>query len=214
MNNRSPLSLHVGAEEDRCAEDALESGDQSSVLCPALLHTEGIKHLRRASKLNRLALLTYCQRCQEDRNQAVLSPRETVRRMACHLKRELAIASLMEKLAGSGLLDRQSAEHEWSGRKPQVLIRLLTFQTDAGDGLCAPKFLFGDDQVAGKAAKNRPGRLKPVVLVRSRWSRTTVIYCSNAHLAATSPEIPASPQGEAFRWANRKLKQNPSRYCD
>src|ERR1700761_5509134 len=45
-------------------------------------------------------------------------------------------------------------------------------------------------------------------------SRTSVFYCSNAHLAATSPDVPASPQGEAFRWANRKLKQNPSRYCD
>src|ERR1700744_1933561 len=40
------------------------------------------------------------------------------------------------------------------------------------------------------------------------------VYCSNAHLAATSPNSPASPQGEAFRWANRKLKQAPSRYCD
>ena len=62
--------------------------------------------------------------------------------MACHLKRELAIASLMEKLAGGGLLDRKSAEHEWTRRKPKVLIRLLSFQTDAGDGLSAPKFLF------------------------------------------------------------------------
>src|SRR3954469_20886527 len=40
-------------------------------------------------------------------------------------------------------------------------------------------------------------------------SRTTVIYCSNAHLVATSPDVPASPQGEVFRWANRKLKAGP-----
>ena len=78
MNNGGPLSLRVGTEEDGRAEDALEGSDQPSVLCPALLHTEGIKHLRRASELNRLALLTYCQRCQEDRNQAVLPPRKTV----------------------------------------------------------------------------------------------------------------------------------------
>ena len=128
--------------------------------------------------------------------------------MAGHLKRELAIASFVEQLARCGLLDRQSAEHERTRRKPEILIRLLTFQTDACDGLRAPKFLFGDDQVAGKAAKNRAGRLKPMVLVRS-VSRTTVIYCSNAHLAATSPDVPASPQGEAFRWVKSEAKAGP-----
>jgi len=51
------------------------------------------------------------------------------------------------------------------------LIRLLTFQTDACDGLRAPKFLLGDDEIPGKATKNRPGRLKTVVLVRSRLGR-------------------------------------------
>ena len=81
------------------------------------------------------------------------------------------VAPLMEQLGGSGLFDRQSAEHEWARGKPQVLVRLLAFQTDACNGLRAPKFLFGDNQVAGKAAENRPGRLKTVVLVRSRVGR-------------------------------------------
>ena len=62
--------------------------------------------------------------------------------MAGYLKRELAVAPFVEQLAGGGLLDRQPAEHEWTRGKPQVLIRLLTFQTDAGNGVCAPKFLF------------------------------------------------------------------------
>jgi len=74
--------------------------------------------------------------------------------MAGHLKRELAVAPLVEQLAWPGLFDRQSAEHEWARRKPQILIRLLTFQADAGDGLRAPKFLFGDDQLATKTAEN------------------------------------------------------------
>ena len=74
--------------------------------------------------------------------------------MTGHLKRELAVASLVEQLAGGWLFDRQSAEHEGTRSKPQVLIRLLTFQTDACDCLSAPKFLFGDDKVAGKTAKN------------------------------------------------------------
>jgi hypothetical protein len=59
-------------------EDALESGDQSPVLCTALLHAEGIEHLRRTPELNVLALLTDRQGGQEDRNEPVLAPRETV----------------------------------------------------------------------------------------------------------------------------------------
>lgn len=88
--------------------------------------------------------------------------------MTGYLKRELAVASFVEQLAGCGLFDRQSAEHERARRKPQILIRLLTFQTDAGDGLSAPKFLLGDGQVAGKAAENRSGGLKTVVSMRRR----------------------------------------------
>jgi hypothetical protein len=61
------------------------------------------------------------------------------------LKRELAIASFVEQLAHRGLLDRQSAEHERTRRKTEILIRLLAFQADACNGLSAPKFLFGDD---------------------------------------------------------------------
>ena len=91
--------------------------------------------------------------------------------MASNLKRELAVAPLVEQLAGRGFFDRQSAENERARRKPQTLIRVLTFQSDAGDGLRPPKFLFGDDQIPRKVAKNRPGRLKTVVLMRSRLGR-------------------------------------------
>jgi len=78
MHDCGSVSLYVGAEENRSAEDALEGSHQPSVLCPALLHAEGFKHLRRASKLNRLALLPDCQRGEEDRDEPVLAPRETV----------------------------------------------------------------------------------------------------------------------------------------
>ncbi|MCU1301913.1 MAG: hypothetical protein JWQ87_2197 [Candidatus Sulfotelmatobacter sp.] len=62
LRNRGPFSLHVGAEENRCAEDALKGGHQPSILSPTLLHAERVKHFRCASKLNRLALLAYCKR--------------------------------------------------------------------------------------------------------------------------------------------------------
>jgi hypothetical protein len=107
--------LHVGAEEDRCTEDALEGGYQPSVLCPTLLHTERVKHLRCASELNRLPLLTDRQRSQKNRNEPVLTPREAVRRMASHLKRKLAIASFVEQLARRGLLI--GSPHSTNGRE-------------------------------------------------------------------------------------------------
>jgi hypothetical protein len=88
--------------------------------------------------------------------------------MAGHLKRELAVAPLVQQLPGRGLFDRQSAGHKRPGRKPRILIRLLTFQTHTGDRLRPPKFLFGDDQVTGKTAENRAGGLKTVVSVRRR----------------------------------------------
>jgi hypothetical protein len=72
--------------------------------------------------------------------------------MAGHLKGELPVAPLVEQLAVRRLFDRQSAENKRAGCKPQILIRLLTFQADAGDGLRAPKLLFGDDQVPRKTA--------------------------------------------------------------
>ena len=78
MHNCGPFSLHVGAEEDRCSENSLEGGHQPSVLCPTLLHTERVEHLRCASELNRLALLADCQRGKKDRNEPVLAPWETV----------------------------------------------------------------------------------------------------------------------------------------
>ena len=62
--------------------------------------------------------------------------------MASHLKRKLAIASFVEQLARRGLFDWQSAEHERTRCETEILIRLLSFQTDACDGLRAPKFLF------------------------------------------------------------------------
>src|SRR5258707_15850262 len=91
--------------------------------------------------------------------------------MAGHLKRELAVAPFVEQLAGGGLLDRQSAEHERARRKPQILICLLAFHTNAGDGIGSPKFLFLHDQATWKTAKNRSGGLKAVGLVRSRCRR-------------------------------------------
>jgi hypothetical protein len=184
MHNRGPFSLDVSSKEDRRAKDALESRDQSPVLCPSLLHAKGLQHLRRTSELYHLGLLADCQCGQKDRDQPVLPPRKSVGWVAGHLERELTIAPFVEQLSCGRLLNRQSAEHEEPRRKPEILVRLLTLKTDAGYGLRAPKFLLGDDQVARKTTNNRPSGLKVVVLMCPRsGGHPIVVYCSKTHLA-------------------------------
>src|ERR1700744_5863485 len=46
VNHGSFLALRVGSEEDRRAEDPLESSHQAPILSSALLHAEGVRHFR------------------------------------------------------------------------------------------------------------------------------------------------------------------------
>ena len=55
---------------------------------------------------------------------------------------KMSISPFVQQLPRLRAFYGQSAEDEWARRKPQILIRLLTFQTDAGDGVSPPKFLF------------------------------------------------------------------------
>ena len=73
-----------------------KASDQPTILRAALLHAERVQHLRCASKVNRLALLPDRQRRQENGNESILSPGQTVARMPGDLKRELAVAPFMK----------------------------------------------------------------------------------------------------------------------
>ena len=78
MKHRGGFQLGIGAEKDGGAEDSLEGLDQAAILRSTLLHAEGVKHLRRATELNRLTLLADRQRSEKDRNEPVLAPWKTV----------------------------------------------------------------------------------------------------------------------------------------
>jgi hypothetical protein len=93
----------------------------------------------------------------ENWNQPILAPRKSVGRVAGHLKRELAIPSLVEQLSVRGLFYRQPTAHERSRQKSEILLRLLPLQTNARDGLRSPEFLFRNHQAAWYCAENRPG---------------------------------------------------------
>jgi hypothetical protein len=58
------------------------------------------------------------------------------------------------------LFDRQAAEYERPGSKPEFLGRLLALQSHASNRLGLTKLLLGDEQLPWKALKDCSGRLK------------------------------------------------------
>jgi hypothetical protein len=80
--------------------------------------------------------------------------------MTGHLQRELTIAPFVKQLSGCGLFDRQSAQDERARSEPEILVRILTTEADAGDGIRASKFLLRNYKIVGQTADNRSGGLK------------------------------------------------------
>src|SRR5689334_10821629 len=57
VDNCGALSLGVCTKENGCAKDPLECGNETAILRSALLHAEGVQHLRRAVERNSGSLL-------------------------------------------------------------------------------------------------------------------------------------------------------------
>ena len=112
MNHRGPVPLRVGSEEDRRAEDALERSDQASVLGTALLDAECIEHLGGTVEGDPGGLLPNCHRRQEDRNQPILSPRESIARVTGDLKHEASVPPFVKEASGWRTLHREPTEYK------------------------------------------------------------------------------------------------------
>jgi hypothetical protein len=154
MDHSGAFALSISAEENRRAEDALERTDQPAVLGPALLHPKSVQHLRGAPETNDSTLLLNGKRREEDRHQPILPPRQSVGWVSSDLQQKLTVPALVQELARLRLLHGQPAEHERTGCEPQVLIRLLTFQSNAGDRLSATKPLLRDEEIPVIFAKD------------------------------------------------------------
>src|SRR5689334_22733757 len=81
MHDSGPVSLTVRSEKDRRAEDALERGNQPPVLGTALLYAERIEHFGCAVERDSGGSLPDSQGGQEDWNQPVLPPRQSIARV-------------------------------------------------------------------------------------------------------------------------------------
>jgi hypothetical protein len=112
MNHGGPISLDVSSEEDRRSKDPLERSNQSPVLGTALLDTECIKHFGGAVECDPRGLLPNGHCRQKDWNQPILSPRESIARVAGDLKNKSSVPPLVKQTSRWRTLYRQATKHK------------------------------------------------------------------------------------------------------
>jgi hypothetical protein len=96
MNDRRYRSMRIGSKKDRGSEDSLKCANQSTVLGAALLHSESVEHLRCAGERDPARSLPVRQRSQEQRNEPILPPRQSVVGMPGYEEDKLAVATFMD----------------------------------------------------------------------------------------------------------------------
>jgi hypothetical protein len=84
------------------------------------------------------------ERRQEERNKPVLTPRQSVRRMPRDLEQKVSVSPLVKDLPRARPLHGEAAENKRARGEAQILIRLLPFQANTGDGVGAAELLLGD----------------------------------------------------------------------
>lgn len=85
MGDHCSLSLSIGTEEYRGTKHTLECGNQSPILRTALLHPEDVEHLGGTAECDCLFPLPHGEGSEKNGDQAVLTPRNSVGRMAGYL---------------------------------------------------------------------------------------------------------------------------------
>jgi hypothetical protein len=139
---RASFALRIGPEENRRSEDPLERAHEPAILCSTLLHAERVQHLRCAAEADHPTPLFDRKRGEKNRHEPVLTPGQAVSWMAGHLKKKLPVPALMQELARQRPLYREPAENEWTRSEPEILVRFLPLQTNAGNRLGLAKTLF------------------------------------------------------------------------
>ena len=112
VNHGRAIPLSVRSEEDRCAEGALERSHQSPVLGTALLDTECIEHLGGAVEGDPCGLLPNCHRGQKNRDQPILSPRESIAWVTGDLEHETTVPPFVKETSGWWPFHREATEYK------------------------------------------------------------------------------------------------------
>jgi len=104
--------LTIRSEEDCRSENSLERSYETPVLRAALLHAEGVQHCGGTFECNLRRFLPDRLRREKDRDQPILSPRQTVARVPCDLQDEVSIPALMQQTAGRRAPYGEPTKHE------------------------------------------------------------------------------------------------------
>jgi len=172
MDDARPSELPVGSEENGGAENPLERANQPSIFFAALVHSERVEHFRTTLEADRLALLPDGKSGQENQHDSVLSEREAVIGMPCHLENELSVPALKPELTCRRATDGEAAKNKRTGTESEILLFLFPLHSDQLDPIELSPCLPGDSQ-----------------------PKTGILFCAGQPLIAGTIRLPKNRQG-------------------
>lgn len=146
VNDRTAAGVIFGAEKDRGAEDAVEALDDSAVVAPVLGEAKEVEYLSSTLKTNDPAPLLNGERCYPDGNEPVLAEGQAELRVAGDVEKESSVAPRVNELRTGRSAQWNPAENERPGIVGELLLPVLPFLADEGDGLQLTKPELGDTE--------------------------------------------------------------------
>jgi hypothetical protein len=135
IDEMAAIRLVFGPEEDRGGEDAMEALHNSAVMAAILGEPEEVQHLSSAFEMDDPAFLLNGERRYPDGNEAVLAEGQAEFRVASDIEKESAVAARVNELRAGWPPKRNPAENEGTGIVSKLLLAILPFLADEGDGL-------------------------------------------------------------------------------
>jgi len=141
----------LSSEQDGGSKDPLKAVDETPVVKAVFRKLEEFEDFGGALEMDGATLLFHGEGCDPDRNETILTERQTEVWVSRHLKDELAIPAAMDQLASGRPTERDAAKDEWPGIEPELLFCLVALFSNQGDGIQLLQTLLGNRE----AIKNR-----------------------------------------------------------
>ena len=128
-------TLPFATKENRGSENSLEGRFDPAVLASILWQVKIVEQLGWALEMNDAALLFDGQSGQPNRDEAILSVRQTEPRMSGDLKNQFSVAPGVDELVWGRPAKRKSAQHKWPRVKGDLLLIILPLLADEVDAI-------------------------------------------------------------------------------
>src|SRR5207237_356880 len=132
------VTLRIRSKKNRRTKDSLKCRNEAAILRAALLHSEDVQHFSGTAECDGLLLLSHGECGKEDGNEAILSPRNSVRRVPGHLKKKLAVPTFMQERAFRRAFNRQSAQNKRPRREAEILVHVVALEPNQLNGFGLP----------------------------------------------------------------------------